>query len=473
MKYILSSLLFFICQLATAQVAINTTGNNPAPSAMLDVSSANKGMLLPRMNSTQRKAIQAPEKGLIVFDTDRETIYFYDGQKWKPMMTATEATAPLASRQPQGGKLFSGFGTSADIYENFAVVGAPSDSVKGVDGGAVYVFIKNGNNWEQVAKLSAPFPQANEGFGRSVSLCGDLLVVGASNKKVNGNTACGAAYVFKRSIRAWNYVATLNANNGAAYDNFGDAVATNGTYAIIGAPYTDHNTKTDAGSVYVFGLQNGAWTQKTVLNAVDPTELAYYGKSVDIWQNKLLVGAPGAIVQYANTNTKSGAAYFYNNTDVAGFTWVLGQKIFTMALHNDMGFGAAVALEGNRLLCGAPNYSGHPQQNTGFHHGGAFHYAFENGSWKQKTWLGENNGEQNRTGISVALTNNALFAGMPNWRDGLGKVMMVNVTLQFFYDEDLNLKRNFGGAVAAHNGQFIITSPKVEPYGRVFFGTVE
>jgi hypothetical protein len=62
---------------------------------------------------------------------------------------------------------------------------------------------------------------------------------------------------------------------------------------------------------------------------------------------------------------------------------------------------------------------------------------------------------------------------MPNWRDGLGKVMMVNLTLQFFYDEDLNLKRNFGGAVAAHSGQFIITSPKVEPYGRVFFGTVE
>jgi hypothetical protein len=37
----------FICQLAVAQVAINTTGNNPAPSAMLDVSSTNKGLLMP------------------------------------------------------------------------------------------------------------------------------------------------------------------------------------------------------------------------------------------------------------------------------------------------------------------------------------------------------------------------------------------------------------------------------------------
>jgi hypothetical protein len=177
MKKILIPILFVVFTICTqAQVAVNITGNNPASSAMLDVSSTNKGMLMPRMTSAQRKAILSPEKGLLVFDTDRETIYFFNGIKWKPMMTATESTAPMISRTPEGGKSHSEFGASVDIYDNYVVVGAPSDSAQGVTGGAVYVFVKENGIWKQQAKLSAPTPAVADAFGKAVSIYGNLLL---------------------------------------------------------------------------------------------------------------------------------------------------------------------------------------------------------------------------------------------------------------------------------------------------------
>ncbi len=60
-------------------IGINATGATPHPSAMLDVSSTNKGVLVPRMTSTQRVAITTPATGLMVFDTDNNSFWVYNG----------------------------------------------------------------------------------------------------------------------------------------------------------------------------------------------------------------------------------------------------------------------------------------------------------------------------------------------------------------------------------------------------------
>ena len=63
-------------------VAINATGAPAAPSAMLDVVSTTRGMLVPRMNSFQRDAIVSPALGLLVFDTGTTSFWFYNGTNW-------------------------------------------------------------------------------------------------------------------------------------------------------------------------------------------------------------------------------------------------------------------------------------------------------------------------------------------------------------------------------------------------------
>lgn len=52
---------------------------SPETSAMLDVKSTDKGMLIPRVSTTERDAISSPAEGLFVYDTDEKCFYFYNG----------------------------------------------------------------------------------------------------------------------------------------------------------------------------------------------------------------------------------------------------------------------------------------------------------------------------------------------------------------------------------------------------------
>ncbi|MBK9982015.1 MAG: tail fiber domain-containing protein [Saprospiraceae bacterium] len=63
-------------------VAINNSGNPPAASAILDISSNAKGILIPRMTTAQCSDINAPASGLLIYDTDKKTFMFYNGTNW-------------------------------------------------------------------------------------------------------------------------------------------------------------------------------------------------------------------------------------------------------------------------------------------------------------------------------------------------------------------------------------------------------
>jgi hypothetical protein len=65
-------------QVISQNIAINSDGSNPDASAMLDVSSTSKGMLIPRMTSAQRTSIGSPANSLLVFDTSTASFWYYD-----------------------------------------------------------------------------------------------------------------------------------------------------------------------------------------------------------------------------------------------------------------------------------------------------------------------------------------------------------------------------------------------------------
>jgi hypothetical protein len=61
-----------------AQVGINADNSSPDPSAMLDVKSTDKGMLMPRMTLAQRNAIVSPANGLMIYQTDNTPGFYYN-----------------------------------------------------------------------------------------------------------------------------------------------------------------------------------------------------------------------------------------------------------------------------------------------------------------------------------------------------------------------------------------------------------
>ncbi len=80
--WIMTSIFMLSTVYAQNNVAINSDGSAPDPSAMLDVKSTTKGLLLPRMSGAQRIGIVSPATGLMVYDTDSNTFWCYAGSSW-------------------------------------------------------------------------------------------------------------------------------------------------------------------------------------------------------------------------------------------------------------------------------------------------------------------------------------------------------------------------------------------------------
>jgi hypothetical protein len=86
-------LLFANLSLAQS-VGINDDGSNPDPSAILDIKSTNKGLLVPRMSTAEREAIPAPAEGLKVFDTITKTFWYYNGIGWIEIIPGAGGFSP-------------------------------------------------------------------------------------------------------------------------------------------------------------------------------------------------------------------------------------------------------------------------------------------------------------------------------------------------------------------------------------------
>jgi hypothetical protein len=103
---------------ATAQVAINTTSATPDTSAMLDVSSTTKGMLVPRMTAIQRTTITTPATGLLVYDTTLGQFYYYNGSTWSAILI-TESDPKIGSLTNNYMPRWNGSTlTNSAIYDN-------------------------------------------------------------------------------------------------------------------------------------------------------------------------------------------------------------------------------------------------------------------------------------------------------------------------------------------------------------------
>ncbi|MDE2484740.1 MAG: FG-GAP repeat protein, partial [candidate division NC10 bacterium] len=163
----------------------------------------------------------------------------------------------------------------------------------------------------QQAKLTASDGAAYE-FGISVAISGDghTVVVGASYTSIGSHFQQGAAYVFTGAGSAWTQQAQLTAFDGAAYDWFGLSVAISGDTVVVGteAAIGGHAYQ---GSAYVFVKPSTGWattnTFAAKLTASDGAGWDYFGRSVAISSDTVFVGS------YANAtgHAYQGAAYVF------------------------------------------------------------------------------------------------------------------------------------------------------------------
>ncbi len=187
------------------------------------------------------------------------------------------------------------FGTSVAISGDTVVVGAHRDDDNGTESGSAYIFDRNEgrpNNWGEVEKILASDGAARDRFGRSVAISEDTVVVSSDDN----STSSGSAYTFDRNNGGphnWGEVEKILASDGAADDFFGTSVAISGDIVIIGAS-ADDDKGNNSGSAYTFDRNEGGpdnWGEVTKILASDGAAGDSFGSSVAISGNTVVVGA--------------------------------------------------------------------------------------------------------------------------------------------------------------------------------------
>jgi hypothetical protein len=480
-KIVVTLLAFAFYQNSYSQgVGIGTT--TPEASAQLHVQSSDKGFLLPRMNSTQRNFIPSPATGLMVFDTDKGAIFMYDGIKWLPLgpsnnnlliqprtsvnpvhnsafgwkVALSGSYAVISSSRVLGGasapyidtvyvyekisgswtfrtKLVQsdpvsgdGFGSSVGIGGDYIFVGAP---YRNQSRGAVYVYERNGLNWNQISILTASSPQAGSRFGATIAMTSIFALI-AAPKYVSNGVARGTVYNFSRNISTWSQVQQLWGF--PALTDFGVAMDISGSYALIGAPGSDYNGVEDAGVAYFYRQVGQLWTPGDTVYNPNPQIGDQFGFAVTLNQstNTAFISRP----ERATSNSNTGEVLKYQiGVQPIG---LVNQAVLAHPMaHASIGkhFGHSISMYNDHLLVGLPNI-----YNDNASDGRVYIYKFDPGytavgdQWRPWKMIKDDNEMSTNYvldtyGLSVYINGTDVVIGNPGIHDFRGKVLFMDL----------------------------------------------
>lgn len=269
-------------------------------------------------------------------DAGSAYVFLRSGTTWSPQQKL------MASDAAAGDTL----GASVSISVDTVAAGAPrADPAGTLDAGAVYVFVRSGTLWSEQQKLLASDLSSGDSFGFSVSLFGDTVVAGANLDDAPGGLVdAGSAYVFVRSGTSWMEQQKLLGLDSTAFDSFGDAVSVSGDTVIVGADRDDTPGGEDAGSAYVFVRAGTTWTEQQKLVVPDGSVAGRFGASVSISGDTAVVGSPFA------APGGRGAVYVFVRS---GTLWTLQQKLTASDGMPGDYFGTSVSLSGETIVVGA------------------------------------------------------------------------------------------------------------------------
>ncbi|MGE0762764.1 MAG: Calx-beta domain-containing protein [Bdellovibrionales bacterium] len=295
------------------------------------------------------------------------------------------------------------FGEGVSIMDDTLVVGAPyelssqttitNDTTASSDNsasqsGAAYVYVRSGNTWVQQAYIKRG---KHDGyFGRSVSINGDTLAIGAfldvsgSTQIFNGTGMAydspggaeyGAVHIYKRTGSTWVQEAFIKASNSRANTDFGNGLnlakdslvvasaseSSNQSYITQGTGSSTDASSAAAGAVYIYRRTGNTWVQEAYVKASNRNNNDRFGFGTAFDGQTLAVGAiyedsngtgvyNGTGASADNSSADSGAVYVYARSG----TWVQQAYIKSALTGGSAYFGYDVALSGDTLVVGEP-----------------------------------------------------------------------------------------------------------------------
>jgi hypothetical protein len=351
-------------------------------------------------------------------------VHRFDGSTWK-----LERKLLAADGGPD-----DQYGISVSVSGDVALIGAHRGGENGNRWGAAYVYRFDGSSWSFEQKLMASDGARHDRYGVSVSLSGNVAVVGAYRDDDNGDDS-GASYVYRFDGTSWNEEQKIVASDGRARDRYGYSVSVSGDVVVVGA-FDDDDTGTGRGSAYVYRFDGSSWNEEQRFVASDAAGGDSYGYSVSVSGDIAMVGADLS----DENGVTAGSAYSYRYD---GLSWSLEQKLLASDGAKGDRYGVSVSVSGDIAVIGAFWHA-----ENGYGAGSAYAYHFDGSAWNREQKLLASDGEQgDRLGRAVAVSGDIAVVGAYHDRDNgwdAGSAYVYRVTNRCLMDLDRSGAVNVG-----------------------------
>lgn len=335
------------------------------------------------------------------------------------------------------------FSINVAVEGDTMVLGAYWGSDDGSYSGSAHVFTRDvagelKSTWSHRSKLLAPVGERENVFGWSVAVDGDTIVVGAIFSADNGIDNCGSAHIFTRDVpgdltSTWSHQSKIGALDGSVGSYLGVSVAISLDTIILGAYYGDYKDIHNQGTVHIFtrdvaGERTSTWSHQAKLVSPDSESDNYFGWSVAIDGNTVVVGA-----HYSADSNGSAHVFIRDVAEDLQSTWSHQSKLLSPDATVGTYFGYSVALSGNCVVVGAPH------ESKGSNYGGSAH-VFTRGisllgdrssPWShQSTLISPDAVVGKYFGVSVAVSIDTIVVGAVYEGDGISDNGSVHVFMR-------------------------------------------
>lgn len=177
------------------------------------------------------------------------------------------------------------FGSSVALDEETLIVGASRDN----KAGSIIIFERENDKWQQALKIFSSDGKAGDRFGKSISLHNDYVAVGADG----ADDYMGAVYIFDRNLGGhnnWGEMKKIQALDGDANDKFGKTISIDGDYLLVGS----EGHEMGMGATYLFKKDKSGennWGIANKMMAMDGSPRDLFGASVALSGEDILIGA--------------------------------------------------------------------------------------------------------------------------------------------------------------------------------------
>ena len=317
--------LFFIniALITNAQISINSDGTSPDASAMLDVTSTTKGMLIPRMTTAERTAITSPATGLMIYDTDESAFWYYNGTAWTAIGGSSAFTSENDVTYSNNNSDDFVFGTDSLNHGS----GGESKVIFDKSKGAFRAGTVTGTHWDE----------SNIG-NYSISLGFNTSAIGNNSTSFGYSTTADGNYStsFGLSSSASGYNSTSFGYNAIASGenaiSFGYNTTASGKYAIgLG-----RNTTSYSYGETVLGVYNTVYTPNSTTSFNNNDRLFVIGNGTGT------SALSDAMIVYKNGNTEINGDLTVSGSIIIGNTAFTSENGITYSNNNndDFLFGA-------------------------------------------------------------------------------------------------------------------------------------